>query len=287
VNQPYTAASENRGPRPLNELGFPFEHTPVIQGYRLPDPSSPNAPFNTTSPAFREISPAGQIPVIDDDGLILSQSLAINLYLAKKHPGPLSPGDLREDALMTASALWAATDCEPHTIQILYNRRELPEDKRNPQAYEAALLALERLFATLERTLRDGGGYLVGRRFTVADINAAEVFRYAQPATNLFAEHPSVRTWIEDCQSRQAFRDMMAARAKEPASNARAVGGGLEPGSMGCARASESRMEFAEGGKNIPLSRGAAHALSFRKPGRQCDDSAPDNGARSGRCGQG
>jgi glutathione S-transferase len=118
---------------------------------------------------------------------------------------------------MTMWALWAATDCEPHTIQILYHRPELPQNQRDPKVYEAAELALERPFETLDRVLRDGGGYLVGRRFTVADINAAEVFRYAQPATELFKKHPAVQSWIEACQSRPAFRDMMAAREKEPA----------------------------------------------------------------------
>ena len=200
----------------LNELGLAFEHVPVIQGYRLGDPGSPAAPLNTTSPAFRAINPAGHIPVIDDDGFILSESLAINLYLARRHPGPLSPLDPREDASMTMWALWAATDCEPHTLQILYHRPELPESKRDPRAFEAAKAALVRPFEALEQRLREGGGYLVGRRFTVADINTAEVFRYAQPATDLFAKHPGVRAWLKACQSRPAFQGMMAARAKEP-----------------------------------------------------------------------
>jgi glutathione S-transferase len=201
----------------LNELGLSYEHVPVIQGYRLADPSSPEAPLNTTSPAFRAINPAGHIPTIDDDGLVLSESLAINLYLAKKHGGPLAPRDLAEDAQMTMWALWAATDCEPHTIQILYHRPELPVGKRDAKIYEAAKLALARPFEAIDRKLREGGGYLVGRRFTVADINAAEIFRYAQPASDLFEAHPAVQSWIEACQRRPTFRDMIAAREKEPA----------------------------------------------------------------------
>ena len=117
---------------------------------------------------------------------------------------------------MTMWALWAAAECEPRTIDILYNHRDLPAEKRDPQAFDAALIALERPFATLECELHDGSGYLVGNRFTVADINAAEVFRYAQPAPELFARHPGVKAWIEACQARPHFKNMMAARAKEP-----------------------------------------------------------------------
>jgi glutathione S-transferase len=201
----------------LGELGVAFERVPVMQGYRLADASAADAPFNTTSPEFRKINPAGHIPVIDDDGLILSESLAINLYLAKKHPGPLGPRDAREDAQMTMWALWAATDCEPHALQILYHRPDLPAAKRNLNLYDASLAALKRPFEALDQMLRERGGYLVGRRFTVADINAAEVMRYAQPAKELFAANPAVESWITACQARPAFRNMMAEREKEPA----------------------------------------------------------------------
>ena len=73
------------------ELGLAFEHIPVIQAYRLADATAANAPLNTAAPAFRAVNPNGHIPTIDDDGLILHESLAINLYLAKKHGGPLAP----------------------------------------------------------------------------------------------------------------------------------------------------------------------------------------------------
>src|SRR5918997_2156605 len=76
------------------ELDIPFEHVPVIQARRLSDPSAPDAPRNTASPASRAINPHGLSPCIDDDGLIMHESLALNLYLAKKHGGPLAPRDL-------------------------------------------------------------------------------------------------------------------------------------------------------------------------------------------------
>jgi glutathione S-transferase len=201
----------------MNEIGIPFELVPVIQAYRLPDPSSPAAPLNTASPAFRAINPAGHIPVINDDGLVLAESLAINLYLARKHKSAFSPQDGREDALMTMWTLWAACDCEPHTIQILMQQPGAPAGSQDPKALDKAIAALERPLHALEEVLREGGGYLVGRRFTVADINAVEVMRYAQPAPELFAGRPAVKAWIEACQARPVFREMMDERRKEPA----------------------------------------------------------------------
>ncbi|RYG54005.1 MAG: glutathione S-transferase family protein, partial [Chitinophagaceae bacterium] len=45
----------------------------------------------------------------------------------------------------------------------------------------------------------------------------AEVLRYAQSQTALFDSHPGIQAWIERCQSRPAFREMMRVREAEPA----------------------------------------------------------------------
>lgn len=209
----------SRASRPVwlaKELGIPFERVPVIQAYRLADANAADAPFNTASPAFRAINPNGLIPSIDDDGLVLHESLAINLYLARKHGGPLAPRDLAEDGQMTMWSLWAAIECETHTLTIL-QRGAGGKTEEDRGAADAAIDALRRRFSVLDAALKHGGGHLVGRRFTVADLNLAEIFRYAQPATALFAEYPAVEGWIKACQARPAFREMMAERNEEAA----------------------------------------------------------------------
>ena len=60
-------------------------------------------------------------------------------------------------------------------------------------------------------------GFLVGGRFTVADINVAEVMRYAMAAPELFSAAPRVKAWLEACHARPAFKAMMAKREQEPA----------------------------------------------------------------------
>jgi len=198
------------------ELGLTFRHVPVIQAYRLPDPAAPDAPFNTASPEFRAINPNGLVPVIEDDGLVLNESLAINLYLARKHGGPLAPRDVAEEGLMTMWSFWAATEVEPHSLALLMHGTP-GAPRHDPARAEAAEQALARPFAALEEALRKGGGHLVGGRFTVADLNAAEVLRYAQGKADLFARHPAVAEWIAACQARPAFQAMMTERAQEAA----------------------------------------------------------------------
>jgi glutathione S-transferase len=200
----------------MKELGQPFQHVPVIQADRLKDARAPDAQINTTSPEFLKINPNGQIPAMSDGDLVLTESLAINLYLAKKFGGPLAPADLREDGEMTMWTLWAATGCEPHSIAILYNRVAKPESERDHALADCSVEALRAPFAVLDKAL-SATGHLVGGRFTVADINVAEVMRYAMPAPELFEAAPHVSAWLAACHAREGYKAMMEMRLAEPA----------------------------------------------------------------------
>ena len=198
-----------------NELGLPFKLVPVMQRYRLPDPP-PAGVLHTRSPEFLKVNPNGHIPTMDDDGLVLHESLAINLYLAKKHGGPLAPANAAEDGQMTMWSLWAATEVEPHAINIIYHRVSNAGRPMDPKISDAAVEALCGPFAVLDDALAKDG-HLVGGRFTVADINVAEIVRYAQAAPELFEKAPRVKAWLAACQARPAFKRMWAERDKEPA----------------------------------------------------------------------
>ncbi|MBV8450925.1 MAG: glutathione S-transferase, partial [Deltaproteobacteria bacterium] len=66
----------SRAARPLwaaEELGLKYEHIPTsFRG-------------GTRTPEHLKLNPNGRIPVIDDDGMIIWESMAINLYLAQKY----------------------------------------------------------------------------------------------------------------------------------------------------------------------------------------------------------
>jgi glutathione S-transferase len=197
------------------ELGLTFRHVPVIQHYRLSNATAPGAPLNTRSPEFLKVNPNGHIPSIDDDGLVLHESLAINLYLARKHGGPLAPADVKEEGQMAMWSLWAVTELESRALTVMQNRVAKPAAERDAKLADASVAELRAPFAVLDAAL--GDGYLVGKRFTVADINVAEVARYAQAAPELFEGAPRVKAWLAACQARPAFKAMWAKRESEPA----------------------------------------------------------------------
>jgi len=201
----------------LAETGTPFTLVPVIQAYRLRDPDAADAPLNTHSPRFLAMNPAGGIPFMTDGDLHLSESLAINLYIARTYGGALGPEDAAEDAVMQQWALYAVASVEPHTIGILNALRDYGAGSPAATAAADAMKRnLERPFGVLDRVLASGGGHLVGGRFTVADINMAEVVRYAQSETAFLAGYPALDAWLRACQARPAFQAMWARRQAEP-----------------------------------------------------------------------
>jgi glutathione S-transferase len=70
----------------LEEMGLPYE----VVGIDHPR-------HDLDTPAYRALNPFGQVPTIDDDGVVVTESGAILLYLARKS-GQLMPRDLAGEA---------------------------------------------------------------------------------------------------------------------------------------------------------------------------------------------
>lgn len=209
----------SRASRPLwllAECGTDFTHVPVIQAYRLKDARAADAALNTVSPDYLAVNPQGQIPAMEEDGLVLTESLAITLHIARRHGGSLGPQDGAEQALMEQWALFAATSVETPALEILYAIEAGGESQ--PETRAAIAVSAEKLrrpLARLERHL-SAHDWMVGDRFTVADINTAECLRYAQGHSALIAEFPRVKAWLERCQARPGFQAMWEKRLAEP-----------------------------------------------------------------------
>jgi len=169
------------------ELGLDYEHNPLEWN----DP-------RLKSPAFLAINPAGAIPTIEDDGVALSESLAINLYLAKKHAlGSLYPAALDGEAQVWRWSLWAQGELEPWLM------RETRETASPPTVAELVAPAIDRGLAKLERGVgaRD---WLVGESFTVADINVAAVLSPSRSSLLDLSPYPAVADWLARCYARPA-----------------------------------------------------------------------------------
>lgn len=193
----------SRAIRPLwaaEELGLDYENIKIHY-----------ASDAVKAPEYLRLNPNATVPAIEDDGLSLFESLAINLYLAKKHARAGLWGDsLEVEAQLMQWTLWAATEVEPHARQWFHHTGFLPSEQRRPELAEAALGALDRRFAVLEGWLADRP-YLVGERFTIADLNLAAVLQRLNDLGG--ARFPRVLEWHERCISRPAAKRAFALRA--------------------------------------------------------------------------
>jgi glutathione S-transferase len=183
------------------ELGIPYEHVQVAVGAE-----------GSRKPEYMRLNPNGSVPFIDDDGLILWESLAINLYLARKHGGPLAPANLGEGSQMTMWSLWAATGVEPHASQAMYHTQMYPAAERDPKVVQQSLEKLREPLGVLEGALAKGGGQLVGGRFTVADLNVAGVVFYLRFNPEALADKPGIRAWQAAAMARPAAKKAFALR---------------------------------------------------------------------------
>jgi len=185
----------SRAARPLwmlEELAVPYEHLSV-----------PYQGGVTRTPEFLALNPNGHIPVLEDDDIVVWESMAITLYLARRFGGPLAPANFAEEAEVLRWTLWAVTECEKDCLAVLMHRVAMPADKRNPETAERAEKALARPFAVLDAHL-SARPWAAGERFTVADVNLASVIGWAQASRALMAQHPTLAEWLGRCLERDA-----------------------------------------------------------------------------------
>src|SRR4029077_15926953 len=128
---------------------------------------------------YLAVNPNGRLPAIEDDGFVLWESLAITLYLAKKHSvGRLYPADLRDEAKTWQWSLWALNEVDRGVNIWSLHAVRLPPEDRDPQNLAEALKVIAKPFGVLDAALAERP-YLVGDDFTVADLNVAAVISRA------------------------------------------------------------------------------------------------------------
>src|SRR5712691_4951811 len=181
-----------------NELGLDYEHVPVEIGEA-----------GARKPDYLAINPNGRLPAIDDGGFTLWESLAITLYLAKKH-GRLYPTALEGEPKAWQWTLWSVQEVDRGVNIWSLHAVRLPPAYRDPQRLAEALKVLAGLFNVLEGALADRS-YLLGEDFTVADLNVAAVI--SRPVDMDLSGTPRLADWLARCLERPAARAARALRA--------------------------------------------------------------------------
>ena len=184
----------------LEELGLPYElvSTDFLAG-------------ETRTPEFLALNPMGKVPVLVDDDFILTESTAINAYLAAKaSPTPLWPKDIQTSARILQWTSWAITEVEFHFTSLIREIRRAGAVDAQPDAavVGACMASIGDLFAIFDAELAQTP-YLIGDEFTMADINVAFIASGLSARLDM-ALYPHVSDWLDRCTARPAWQRVQA-----------------------------------------------------------------------------
>lgn len=182
----------------VGELDLAYEHKDYL-------PRS----AETQTPQFSALNPNRRVPVIDDDGFVLSESMAINLYLAKKHASPLYPKDAKQEALALQWSLWETDRLDRQIVNYVNHTSGLPAAERKADVAEAAWKECVPAFDVLETALAKSP-WLAGPAFSVADLNVASALYRALSVD--MGKWPHVQAWLKKSWERPAAQRAKAMR---------------------------------------------------------------------------
>lgn len=154
-------------------------------------------------PQIHAINPNRKLPTLDDKGVVLFESPAINLYLVEKHGGPLKWANLAEAGRCYQWTLWAATEIEPESQAWGYAQFVTPEP-RDATVIAKTVADMHEPLSVLDGALT-GSHYLAAERFTVADLNVASVL-YRLLFFDGLDRYSQVKGWMQRCWDRPAAK---------------------------------------------------------------------------------
>ncbi len=181
----------------LEELGVPYENVKTM--------------FNTDSRSaeYLKINPNGRIPALVDGDVTLWESLAINLYLARKYDKGLWPKTVGDEGHAFKWSIWAMTEAEEPVLTALVHRVFAPEAERDAAKAADAAERAKVPFAVLNGQLA-GRNFLLGKDFTVADLNVAVVIGWATLSGIDLTPFPNVTAWLSRCSERPGYVKAMS-----------------------------------------------------------------------------
>jgi glutathione S-transferase len=165
-------------------------------------------PPRATYPGYLDLNPLGTVPTFTDGDLTMTESTGICNYLVEKY-GPTDIGVAVDDPQYGEYLNWLyrsdATLTFPQTVVLRYSRLE-PEERRVPQVVQDYSIWYHSRLRSVELTLEDGRPYLLGDRFTIADI-AIHYALFLGVSLGLDERYkPNCQRYLADLQERPAFQ---------------------------------------------------------------------------------
>lgn len=146
------------------------------------------------SPEFLAMNPYGRVPVLEDEGLVLSESTAILEYLEAKYPeAPLVPSDARGRGLCAMHMKLCDLQLGTETGPLIFPLRFLPRERWDEAVMEKARQRISRHLDIVEMQLGDRE-WLVDDRYTLVEVCYTPLVEFFGLAG--ITAPPTVHRWI-------------------------------------------------------------------------------------------
>jgi glutathione S-transferase len=182
----------------LEELGLPYESSPLD-----------TQAGETRTEEFLRINPNGHVPTLVDGETVVWESMAINLFLARKYGGELATTTPEDDAIALQWSFWAMTEVEGQLLEYGMNTQFLPEAERDPKLASEAQEHLGGALAVLDTQLASQS-YLAGEHFGVVDLNVAAVLSWTRLTGFDTSAFTNLDRWLGTCLERPAAQRVSA-----------------------------------------------------------------------------
>jgi glutathione S-transferase len=184
------------------ESGIAFEHHDVTINV---------AGATCKDPAYVALNPNARVPTIDDDGFVMWESAAINLYLAEKYRSPLWPADATGKGRVYQWAFFVANDVEANMITVMQHRVMFPPEKRDAALADAADAKLQPRLKVLDDFLKENRFFGIDR-WDMADFMVASVCYSFFVMKYDLAKFPRFQTWLLASLERPKAKEARALR---------------------------------------------------------------------------
>jgi glutathione S-transferase len=134
------------------------------------------------APAYRRLNPMGRIPTLQDGDLVLTESAAMCLHLCDRYPqaGLLPEPGTPERARVYDWLMFCTNTIQPEVLVFARPERHTTDPDGVPAVRAKAAERLGAMFAIVEERLATDGPWLLGARFSVADLFLLMVVRFAR-----------------------------------------------------------------------------------------------------------
>lgn len=160
---------------------------------------------------FISINPNRMVPVLEDDGLRLTESSAIMKYLAEKFDLAAYPKDLRKRAKVNELMDWFNSNFyRDYGYGVVYPQI-FPHHKRPSEAIHQGTIEWGKektknwLRILNDHWLGKGNKYLTGDELTIADYFGAAILTCGEPIRTDFSKFPNIDAWLKRMAERPSW----------------------------------------------------------------------------------